>query len=133
LRDGPELPAIRILHRSVPDGIAIDGVTMPGEHDLGKEKDTDFVIANRFGQILVQLDVDKELAIHKRIHFIDNREAPDPPEDVPGQFGHSGYATTGWENVGRGVHHMQFSFTLVPQQGVRSDKSLLERIARTSP
>lgn len=133
LRDVPELPATRILHRSVPDGIAIDGVTMPGEHDLGKEKDTDFVITNRFGQILVQLDVDKELAIHKRIHFIDNKAAPDPPEDVPGQFGHSGYATTGWESVGRGVHHMQFSFTLVPQQGARSDRSLLERIARTSP
>ena len=133
LRDGPELPATRIFHRSVPDGIAIDGVTMPGEHDLGKEKDTDFVIANLFGQILVQLDIDKELPVHKRIHFVDNREAPDPPEEVPGQFGHSGYATTGWENVGRGMHHMQFSFTVVPQKELPSKTALLERISRTNP
>lgn len=133
LRHDPVLPATRLLHRAVPGGIAVDGVTQPGEHDLSKEKDTDFVIANSFGQILVQLDIDKELPVQKRIHFVDNQETPDPPEEVPGQFGHSGYATTGWENVGRGMHHMQFSFTVVPQKQLSSKMTLLERIPRTNP
>lgn len=133
LRDGPNLPATRILHRAVPEGIAVDGVTLPEEHNLGKEKDTDFIIANQFGQILVQLDIDKELPVHKHIHFVDNQEAFDPPEEVPGQFGHSGYVTTGWENVGRGMHHMQFSFTVVSQKELSSKTALFERIVRNNP
>lgn len=126
LRNDPGLREMRILHRAVPGGIALDGVTPPGERNLEKEKDTDYVIANNFGQILVQLDIDKELPIQKRVYFVDNQELPDPPENVPGQFGNSGYATTGWEDVGRGVHHMQFSFTIVPAREQPRGMALLE-------
>lgn len=126
LRNGPGLREMRILHRAAPDGIALDGVTPPGERNFEKEKDTDYVITNNFGQILVRLDIDKELPIQKRVYFVDNQELPDPPEHVPGQFGNSGYATTGWENVGRGVHHMQFSFTIVPAREQPRGMALLE-------
>ena len=43
-----------------------------------------------------------------------------------GQYGNSGYATTGWERVGSGVYHMLFNLRLVPDGEQPRGLGLLE-------
>ena len=61
----------------------------------------------------MHMDIEEGLPIQKRIYFVDNMELLNPPEEIPGQFGHSGYATNGWEEVDTGIHHLLFSFTMI--------------------
>ncbi|HEX9627520.1 MAG TPA: hypothetical protein VGA00_11340 [Acidiferrobacterales bacterium] len=117
---------MRMLTRAHPDGHVIDGRMSDAERAVGNSADTDYVITGDGGDILVTLSIDPALPIAQRIHLMDDQSLPDPPEAVVGQYGNSGFATTGWERVGRGVYHMLFDLTLVPDGERPRGPALLE-------
>ena len=125
-RELPGAAPMRLLTRAHPAGYVIDGRMSDAKRDIGKSIDTDYVIATSGGDILVTLAIDPGIPIEKRTYLLDDQSLPDPPEAVVGQYGNSGYATTGWERVGSGVYHMLFNLRLVPDGEQPRGLGLLE-------
>ncbi len=113
-RDNAATQGMRLRSVEHPAGAAVDGVMSAEDRTFATSDMTDYEISSSGGAIRVGMEVDDTLPIEKHLYLVDDRAEPDPPENVPGQFGNSGYLTTEWEEVSRGVHHIRFHFALIP-------------------
>jgi len=113
-RDNAATRGLRLRSVEHPTGALVDGAMSEEDRTFAASDVTDYEITSSGGAIRVGMEVGETLPIKKHLYLVDDRAEPDPPENVPGQFGNSGYLTTEWEEVSRGVHHIRFHFTLIP-------------------
>ncbi len=124
--DGPDYPAGRVYSRSVPEGFPIDGHMSAAKRRFNASNDGAFALVNRYGTLLVTMDLPPGEPIKRRVYIMDDRTALDPPENVPGQFGNIGFRMTGWEKLSRGTHHLTYRAMLVRDVTVKQGLRLLE-------
>ncbi len=123
LDDNPVLPQSYYYTESFTDGVLIDGVMDAADEQVNQSGDDWLVIGSDYGTVLIGLVLDKDLPVTRKVYVMDDRSHPDPPEDVPGQFGNVGYVSDRWEQVGTGLQHMLLAFYLVrnisPVDGIK--------------
>jgi len=129
-RDAPDFPESKIYSRSFADGLTIDGKMSEGKRRFNRSGDTEFVMANAYGMMLVRLDYGPDLPVAKHVYLYDDRDQPDPPELVPGQFGNVGFLTTGWEHMDTKLHHMELSVTMIPRLTVPEGLKIVTYVPR---
>ncbi|MDT8388636.1 MAG: hypothetical protein RQ736_14110 [Thiogranum sp.] len=108
----PGLPPVSVSSREADRVLVVDGTMNPEKHRFNEFAGTRFSASSRFGDMQVQLRIPEDFPITPWLYFNDAIETPDPPEQVPGQFGHVGFRNTGWENIDTEVHHLQFKVCL---------------------
>ena len=134
-RDAPDFPETRIYSRSVTNGLTIDGKTSEAKTRFNRTGDTEFLLANRYGMMLVRLDYGPDLPVEKNVYLSDDRQQPDPPETVPGQFGNIGFVTTGWERMDTAPHRMALSVVVIPHLTVQEGQKIvtMSHLGPTTP
>jgi hypothetical protein len=120
--DTPDFPDTKIFSRSAAGGLTIDGKMSDEKTRFNHSDDTNFLLANRYGKMLVRLDYGSDLPVDKKVYLLDDRLQADPPEVVPGQFGNVGFVTTGWERMDTATHRMALSVIMIP--GVTVEEGL---------
>ncbi len=125
-RDGPDYPAGRVYSHSVPGGFPIDGHMSAAKWRFNASDDGAFALVNKYGTLLVTMDLPAGEPIRRHVYIMDDRTALDPPENVPGQFGNIGFRMTGWEKLARGTHHLTYRAMLVRDVTVSQGLRLLE-------
>jgi len=120
--DDPAVPQMKVFSKSTPQGLVINGTMSNAKKAFNTSGDTAFGIYTSYGLILVGMDVEKDFPIQYRAYLMDEKAVPDPPENIPGQFGNLGFLTTNWEALDTSLHHMIFSVYMVrnmtPKQGL---------------
>lgn len=112
--DTPDFPETKIYSRSAANGLTIDGKMSDEKTRFNRSGDSYFLLANRYGKMLVRLDYGPDLPVEKKVYLFDDRRQADPPEVVPGQFGNVGFVTTGWERMDTATHRMALSMVMIP-------------------
>lgn len=110
----PGLPRIAVASADSRAAFPVNGEMNQEKKALNATEGTRFSASSAYGRVQVQLDISEDFAITPWLFFNDNLAAADPPEQVPGQFGHVGFRTTGWENIDTEVHHLRFQVCLQP-------------------
>lgn len=101
------LPKNAIYGGARREGMLVDGVMSSDEKQFNEsEHAADFVLANRYGAMAVGQAFEKGFPIHSRVSLIDDVNALDPPEKIPGQFGNVGFYMTDWEQMDTSLHHL---------------------------
>ncbi len=120
--DAPAAPRRTVYSRSAPEGLIINGMMSDAKNAFNASGDTAFVISSSDGLIVIGMDIEKDFPIQYRAYLMYDKSVPDPPENIPGQFGNLGFLTTNWEALDTSLHHMIFSVFLVrnmtPEQGL---------------
>ena len=129
-RDGPDFPKTKIYSRSFADGLTVDGKMSGEKRQFNRSGDTEFVMANAYETMLVRLDYGPDLPVTKHVYLYDDRDLPDPPELVPGQFGNVGFLTTGWELMDTKLHHMALSVTVIPRLTAQEGLKIVAYVPR---
>jgi hypothetical protein len=129
-RDALDFPKTKIYSRSFTDGLTVDGKMTEEKQRFNRSGDTEFVMANTYGTMLVRLDYGTDLPVTKRVYLYDDSNQPDPPEFVPGQFGNVGFLTTGWEHMDTKLHHMALSVTMIPRLTVQEGLKIVAYVPR---
>jgi len=127
--DDPTAPKRRVYSRSAPQGLAINGTMSEAKRAFNASGDRDFALSTPDGLILVGLNLEKDFPIRYRAYLMDDKEIPDPPENIPGQFGNLGFLTTNWEALHTSLHHMLFTVYLV--RDLSAEKGL--KLLRNAP
>ena len=108
----PGLPRLTVASPDAGAAVTVSGEMDPEKQALNALRGTRFTASSAFGSAQVQLEIPADFAITPWLYFNDAITTPDAPEQVPGQFGHVGFRTTGWESIDTGVHHLQFKVCL---------------------
>ncbi len=124
--DDPSLPAVRLFSDSFPEGMAINGEMSPEEEQFNRSGEAYFALSSRYGKTLVKFDLAKDSLIHARAYVMDDRNLPDPPERIPGQFGNVGFYSTGWDKLGISVQHLIVGIYMVPEISIPEGLALLK-------
>lgn len=124
--DTPDYPPSHVYSRSVPQGFTIDGHMNDAKRRFNDSGDSAFALVNRYGTLLVTMDFAADEPIRRAVYLVDDRSVPDPPENVPGQFGNLGFRMTGWEKLARGTHHLTYRALLINGVSVSEGLRLLE-------
>jgi len=111
--DDPAVPQRKVYSKSTPQGLVINGMMSDAKRAFNASGDTAFSISSSDGLILVGLNLEKDFPIRYRAYLMDDKNMPDPPENIPGQFGNLGFLTTNWEAVDTARHHMIFNVYFV--------------------
>ena len=111
--DDPSLPALRVYGDDTRNGLLVEGRMTPEKDRFNEAGGQNFLVANSYGLVLIQLEMEKNLPVKVGNYLQDNRSQVDKPENIPGQFGNVGFMTTGWEKVDATIHHMLFNVLLV--------------------
>lgn len=109
-----DFPATRIYSRSFPEGVPISGKMSAEKVRFNESGDREFTMANKYAAMPVRMDYGADLPIEHRVFLRDDQDQPDPPETVPGQFGHLGFIATGWERMDTKLHHMALTVSMQP-------------------
>ncbi|MBU1691669.1 MAG: hypothetical protein KJ958_13020 [Gammaproteobacteria bacterium] len=131
--DDPALPGLRIHGGDTPKGLAVDGHMTPEKERFNNVAGQRFAVANAYGLLLVQLEMEKTLPVAARLTLQDDRTRPDAPENIPGQYGNVGFLTTGWEKVGTSVHHLLFNALLLQKTSMEQGSGMLGRYPWKNP
>lgn len=123
----PSLPQARVYSDSLKQGALIDGRMSAEEHQINASPDRHLAISSSYGNILVSLDIDKRLPVKVRAFIMDDSERPDPPEQIPGQFGNLGFRTTGWEKVVPSVYRMAFVVYMIRDVDIQQGLKILKK------
>ncbi|MEK6775348.1 MAG: hypothetical protein AABY87_00530 [bacterium] len=124
--DGPSVPAYRVYSNSVREGADINGRMSVKKKRINASGDQDLVISSTYGKVLVSMDLGKNLPVRYRVYIMDDQSRPDPPENVPGQFGNMGFISTGWEKLDASVYHMVFSVYMIRDISVDQGFDILQ-------
>lgn len=128
--DDPRLPPAKVYSTSRGRAALIDGQMSPQEEAINASKDQSLIIDTLYGKILVALEHERGMPIDYHVYVMDDRNAADPPEDIPGQFGNVGFLTTGWEKLEPSLYHMVFSVYMVRGISVEKGFALLREAPR---
>ena len=131
--DDPRLPPATLYTPSRGEGALIDGRMSPQEEAINGSKDQSLIIDTVYGKILVSLEHERGMPIDYRVYVKDDRNAADPPETIPGQFGNVGFLTTGWEKLEPALYHMVFNVYMVRGMSVEQGFDLLKQAPRFAP
>lgn len=104
--DDPRLPPAKLYTTSGGNPAIVDGKMSAQEKAINASRDQSLVIDTVYGKILVALEHQRGMPIQYRVHVMDDRNIPDPPEEIPGQFGNVGFFTTGWEKLEPSLYQM---------------------------
>ncbi len=124
--DAPSLPPVRLFSEAFPLGMEINGEMTPAKEAFNRSGEKYFALSNRYGKTLVKFDLAKDSLIHARVYLMDDRNLPDPPERIPGQFGNVGFYSTGWDKLGISVQHIVVGTYLVPEISIPEGLALLK-------
>ncbi len=120
--DDPAVPRRKVYSRSTQEGFSINGMMSNAKNVFNASGETAFVVASSDGLIVIGMDIEKDFPIQYRAYLMDDKVVPDPPENIPGQFGNLGFLTTNWEALDTSLHHMIFSVYMVrnmtPKEGL---------------
>ncbi len=94
----------------------IDGRMSREESELNSGAEPHMVLQAPSGDILFTLNLPKDLPISHQNFLSDREHLAEGPELVPGQFGHLGFVTHGWEAMDESRHHFGFQIYLTPTQ-----------------
>lgn len=111
--DDPSLPQARLFSNSLQDGLEINGRMTDEKKRFNDSGDKYFVLSSIYGKILVRLDIQKGSPIREKVYLMDDMNAPDPPENIPGQFGNVGFLLRGWENLDVSVQQLSMVVYLI--------------------
>ena len=112
-RPGPSLPDTRVYTDTAGESAFFDGKMTDGEHQMNLKGGRALIVDNHYGKILATLEFDKASPVEARPYFMDDVNSPDPPENVPGQFGNMGFVSSGWERIDTSVHHLVFTVYMI--------------------
>jgi len=125
--DDPSLPQASLFSNSFQDGLVINGRVTEEKKRFNASGDKYFVLSSAYGKILVRLDIQKGSPIQDKVYLMDDRNVPDPPENIPGQFGNVGFLLRGWENLDVSVQRLCMAVYLIRdvsvQQGLETLKN----------
>jgi len=107
--EDPDVPLYKVYSKSLSDGVLIDGKMTEQEKAFNASGDQEFIIFSSYGKMMVTMDLEKDFPIKYQVFMMDDTSQPDPPEDIPGQFGNLGFYSTEWEQIEPSLHHMYFS------------------------
>jgi len=124
--DDPSLPPVRLFSDSFPEGMEINGEMTPEKEAFNRSGDKYFALSSRYGKTFVKFDLAKDSLIHVRAYVMDDRNLPDPPERIPGQFGNIGFYSTGWDKLGISVQHLIVGTYMVPEISIAEGLALLK-------
>ena len=88
--------------------------------------DKALVVSSPDGEILVSMNLGRNLPVHYRVYILDDASRMDPPDNIPGQFGNMGFISTGWENLGDSVYQMIFSVYMIRDISVDQGFEILD-------
>lgn len=123
----PALPRIKAFSRTSLRGVTIDGTMSEDKKAFNATGDHEFMVSSSYGKTLVELGLEKDFPIQYRVYLMDDRDLPDPPEEIPGQFGNLGFFSNGWENVDTSLHHMLFTVYFAGDVTVEQGFRILEK------
>jgi hypothetical protein len=126
-RDISSLPLTKVYNEAASGGVIIDGKMAEEEENLNRSGGSSLIVSNRFGKILVALEFDKDSPISAASYLVDDVQRPDPPENVPGQFGNLGFITTGWEQIDTSVHHLVFTVYMIRDVSLEEGFKILKK------
>ncbi|MHB8474317.1 MAG: hypothetical protein ACYDC8_16010 [Gammaproteobacteria bacterium] len=109
-------------------GMLVDGIMSEEEKHFNEtERATDFVLANKYGTMVVGQAFEKGFPIRSRVSLIDDVNALDPPERIPGQFGNVGFYMTNWEKMDTSLHHLVVRIFISKEHSVPGSLELLRQ------
>jgi hypothetical protein len=116
----------RVYTPSVPQGALIDGKMSEAERRINASGDREVEMINSRGSILVGLKPVGDFPLHYQVHIEDDRAHPDPPENIPGEYGNVGFLTTGWEDLAGSSYRMIFSMYMTKGHSVEKGFEILQ-------
>lgn len=128
--DDPRLPPAKVYSTSQGKAAVIDGAMSPQEEAINGSKDQSLIIDTVYGKMLVSMEHERGMPIDYQVYVMDDRNAADPPEEIPGQFGNVGFLTSGWEKLEPSLYHMVFSVYMVRGISVEKGFELLKGAPR---
>ncbi len=127
--EASKLPPTYVFSPSMHTGSLIDGKMSNGEKKINTSGDHQLAIVNRYGTILIGLQLAENLPLTKRVYLVDDKGQRDSPEHIPGQFGNVGFLTKGWETLKGSSYRM--SFTIYMTEGQSPEKGF--ELLRNAP
>jgi len=124
--DGPLAPPYRVYTQSVKQGAVINGKMSAEKEKINASGDKALVVSSPDGEILVSMNLGRNLPVHYRVYILDDASRMDPPDNIPGQFGNMGFISTGWENLGDSVYQMIFSVYMIRDISVDQGFEILD-------
>ncbi len=112
-RPGPSLPDTRVYTETAGESALFDGKMTDREHQINLNGGRALIVSNHYGKILTTLEIEEGSPIDARPYFMDDVNSPDPPENVPGQFGNVGFISSGWDKLDTSVHHLVFTVYMI--------------------
>ncbi|MCL4234271.1 MAG: hypothetical protein KJ042_07115, partial [Deltaproteobacteria bacterium] len=101
-----------------PRPVAIDGVTSPEESAMDRSAYRWMVVTlppPGRGAWLNRLTYDKGLGVTPNLFYVDRKDAPDAPENDPGQCGNLGYTLDGMGKLKKGVLRLNSIMVNIPE------------------
>lgn len=128
--DDPALPVTQIFQSSLSNGLAIDGKMTKEKEHFNQAGGQQFALQNAYGLLMTQLVVGKDLPIIANNFMRDDRSQAEPPENISGQFGNTGFISTNWEMVDTSTHHLWFNVLLLQKATLEQGFKALEYIPK---
>ena len=94
--------------------IPINGLASDKKKAFNQIAGNTFSLTSNRGDFNVALDIPDDFPIQSDLYLRDALDELDAPENYPGQFGNIGFKTTGWENVGSQLYHLNFIVCVNP-------------------
>ncbi len=126
-RPHPSLPETRVYTDTAREGALFDGKMTDRENLLNVTDGRSLIVANQYGKILITLEIEEGSPIRARPYSMDDENALDPPENVPGQFGNVGFISIGWDQLDTSVHHLVFTVFMIRDISVEAGFKMLHQ------
>lgn len=118
-------PGMHVYNADGSDWLNMDGRMSAAKQHYNESRHKNFIMSDQDGMIVGTMHLTDRLPIVWHVLLVDDVTQPDPPESITGQFGNIGFFTSRWEMMDTDVHHLYYSFYLIPPAPVEQARELL--------